>query len=140
MKEYILREDVLNMAIDPIETYLTDEVVCVGDINSIPAADVKEVIHAKWVEKLVYPDGRSSVTEFVCSNCGSKPLESYEVTIYSNFCHFCGAKMEGRIDLEKEEDSHDCSYCKHYEKCYDRDSYYMRMMNLRDGYDDCFER
>lgn len=49
MKEYILRENVLNKAFEPIETWITDEVVYVEDIKNIPAADVKEIVRDKWI-------------------------------------------------------------------------------------------
>lgn len=96
MKEYILREDVLNKAFDPIETYITDEVVCVEDIESIPAADVREVVHAKWenIEPYTAINGQYLKAQ-VCSNCdalfvsgGNEPYNSYP------YCCVCGAKMD----------------------------------------------
>lgn len=86
MKEYILREDVLNEAFEPIETYITDEIVCVEDIKSIPAADVKEVVHATWIGKPIA--GYSTVR---CSNCKSVFREN---TGKWKYCPDCGAKMD----------------------------------------------
>lgn len=86
MKEYILREDVLNKAIDPIESYITDEVVCVEDIKSIPAADVKEVVYGKWVW---YSFSNGWDAAYRCTACDETTLGNYH-----KFCPKCGAKMD----------------------------------------------
>lgn len=56
-----------------------------------PAADVKEVVHAEWVEDGYY-DG-----EIVCSNCGTPAIINAEKEVVKSFyCPWCGAIMDGR--------------------------------------------
>ncbi len=59
-------------------------------INDIPAADVEEVKHGKWIET-----GKTN-PEAVCSECGRK-VEYQAVNNvweYENYCPHCGAKMD----------------------------------------------
>ena len=55
-------------------------------VESIPAADVAPVVHARWV------DGK-------CSNCGADiPTDDAHDAIFESECHYCyycGAKMDG---------------------------------------------
>lgn len=58
------------------------------EIGKIPAADVVEVVHARWDK-----DGR-------CTNCGGHaPFIPNGLYYYeSNYCHTCGAKMDGGVN------------------------------------------
>lgn len=56
-------------------------------INSIPAADVAPMAHAKWVRNYRYNCMRIGR----CSNCG-------KFLYVDNFCANCGAKMEVNDD------------------------------------------
>ena len=53
-------------------------------LDEIPAADVAEVVHGRWI---LHDDG-----VFTCSECGN--AESND----SYYCRLCGAKMDGGED------------------------------------------
>ncbi|GFI56086.1 hypothetical protein IMSAG013_01139 [Clostridiales bacterium] len=57
-------------------------------INDEPAADVKEVVHGKWMRNGM---------DLVCTACGSLALTyCYDYIHYrSLYCPSCGAKMDG---------------------------------------------
>ena len=84
-KKYIAREAVLKY----IEETNTDAEWLVNQYNadwiysfldSIPAADVKEVVHGVWIE---------GKTLEKCSICGKKGFPDW------NYCPNCGADMRG---------------------------------------------
>lgn len=55
-------------------------------LNSVPAADVAPVVHAKWV------DARDDTYDYICSLCDTRfPawLEDWD------YCPNCGARMNG---------------------------------------------
>lgn len=58
-------------------------------VKRVPAADVVEVVHAKWVFNGICTS---------CSACGSnKPTKAHDHKLASRevrFCYFCGAKMD----------------------------------------------
>lgn len=84
MAEYIEREAV----IDLITRRYENPEICTQEINSIPAADVAPVVHAKWDE-----NGH-------CTNCGKHaPFWAVSSCYYkSPYCQSCGAKMDGGAD------------------------------------------
>lgn len=88
MKEYIDRK-LMNEVLD--ELCVVNSVWNV--LNDIPAADVKEVIRAKWERKEYnsnYPYYRME-----CSNCGGRmPRDQFTKEYYSSYCPHCGAKMD----------------------------------------------
>ena len=45
--------------------------------------------------------------------------------------------MDSVVELERPKDPRDCSYCKNYKDC-DHEDRRLRMMNKRDGRDDCW--
>ena len=55
-----------------------------NDKNLVPAADVAEVVHGRWI---LHDDG-----VFTCSECGN--AESND----SYYCRLCGAKMDGAAE------------------------------------------
>ena len=80
MAEYIKREDALGCVLGVIDRQR---------IKELPAADVEEVKHGKWV--------KSSVIK--CSVCGSctdiQSDEAYEKFIESYcYCPVCGSKLD----------------------------------------------
>ena len=93
---YIKREDVIKhkrimrgVGFSQQDEYLAPAVL-VKDIEKIPAADVVEVRHGRWVDE----DG-----EIVCSKCGVRIPEMYSnadsiMQSECKFCHACGAKMD----------------------------------------------
>ena len=93
MAEYIKRTDAVKIAekyglangsVFGRHTGLAD---CIArDISELPAADVAEVVHGRWIWN---EEGEIDWEQFYrCSNCGEK--EYWE----SNFCPNCGAKMD----------------------------------------------
>ena len=80
MAEYIKREDALGCVLGVFDRQR---------IKELPAADVEEVKHGKWV--------KSSVIK--CSVCGSctdiQSEEAYEIFIESYcYCPVCGSKLD----------------------------------------------
>ena len=71
----------------------TERAVPVDAINSIPAADVRPVVRAKWIE-----DWETGCSE--CSACHDTFLwEDYKGVAEWNFCPNCGADMRGESDV-----------------------------------------
>ena len=93
-KEYIDRNELLELyqddKLDLTKTCVPVEVV-IQNIKDMPAADVVEVVHGKWLEN----DGRcycNRCFEFSCT------VMDDTGTIYNDltkFCPNCGAKMDG---------------------------------------------
>ena len=87
MAEYIDRNEI------PAPYYAEeyDEyVVGIGEINSIPTADVQEVRHGKWMHE-----------DFECSVCGGSLHDIMDADSYfaigfdgCDYCPWCGAKMD----------------------------------------------
>lgn len=95
MKEYIDRKEVLNKAFEPVETWITDDVVSVEDIKKIPTADVVEVKHGRW--KLLDECSNAGV---YCSVCGKKVYKTDYANqkIKSRYCPNCGSIMDGEFE------------------------------------------
>jgi len=63
-------------------------------IELLPAADVAEVKHGKWIGKQLDNFRKYEVT---CSNCdwiGIENYDSYGNPLEFNYCPNCGAKMD----------------------------------------------
>ena len=97
MTDYIKRTDAVKIAekyglsngsVLGRHTGLAD---CIArDISELPAADVAEVVHGRWIWN---EEGEIDWEQFYrCSNCGDK--EYWE----SNFCPNCGCRMDGGDD------------------------------------------
>ena len=90
MKEYIERAAV----IDLITRRYEQPELCTYEINNIPAADVAEVVHGKWLDKgwdgdfSWQIDGRGSCWRvYECSECQCK------TSAKTDYCPNCGARM-----------------------------------------------
>lgn len=87
MAEYLKREAV----IDLITRRYENPEICTKEINSIPAADVAEVVHGKW------ENGNP-----ICPVCGGNKFKDLDADIWCDwqpdFCPNCGAKMDGGAD------------------------------------------
>ena len=82
IKEFIEREAVIEVIMsEPSDAHYPQWYV--DKIKSIPAADVAEVRHGRWL--CVDTDTEQF---FLCNRCKKK--EYWE----SNYCHNCGAKMD----------------------------------------------
>ena len=94
-KEYIEREAatrILTEAADAYGTYTTERGIYLTareKVKNIPAADVAEVVHGKWVYAKTYYD----IDECNCSLCGQ--LMTTAIDKRMNYCPNCGAKMDG---------------------------------------------
>lgn len=105
MKEYIEKEllkerflkwlppdgdwDYQSMGLHPIENIAVSAIM---EIEEAPAADVKEVVHAKWKRK--YNVDRGTYWH-ECSNCGCRPPRNQWGQEYdSDYCPDCGATMD----------------------------------------------
>ena len=80
--EYISREAALT-ALQDSDLFNTTERQ-LRAIRELPAADVAEVVHGRWIH---HDDG-----VFTCSECGN--AESND----SYYCRLCGAKMDGAAE------------------------------------------
>lgn len=81
MKEYIERAAV----IDLITRRYEQPELCTYEINSIPAADVAPVRHARWIKHEGYDE---------CEACHAKAIYG------SNYCPSCGALMDKEDEHE----------------------------------------
>lgn len=68
------------------------------EIDNIPAADVKEVKHGKWIKDVTKRRGDGEIYDYCCSECQGEAYEgSYgNNDVFSDYCHHCGAKMDGK--------------------------------------------
>lgn len=68
-------------------------------LKAIPAADVVEVRHGRWIgtEFDGYADGNPVYDVFECSVCGCE-YDTDDGEMHHNYCPNCGAKMDGGGD------------------------------------------
>jgi len=114
MKEYIEKAAVLNLLekINPVDygsmfDYQAHSAVseCLREarygIESIPAADVAEVQHGRWVgiEYDGYADGCPVYDLWECSECGEE-VRGEDVPDTHSWCHACGARMDKEDEHE----------------------------------------
>lgn len=85
MADYIERKAVIDLITHRYE----NPEICTQEINSIPAADVAPVVHARWIEK----SAPARKIYFECSHCGAQ--ENKHTAIKGYYCWRCGAKMDG---------------------------------------------
>lgn len=63
-------------------------------IELLPAADVAEVKHGKWIEVQKENIWNDIVPVLECSACGKYTVGTREIMTKSNYCPNCGAKMD----------------------------------------------
>lgn len=94
MAEYIKREDAINLL------WLYADESCasvVSDFENLPAADVADVRHGRWVDKTNI--SRSAVEQRVdCSVCGQ--IFWTTAVLSFNYCPNCGALMDKEDENE----------------------------------------
>ena len=97
MTDYIRREDAL-FALRKAErggsmTALTRLERAYAEIREMPAADVAEVVHGRWIKEDFLSDDVNNAEK--CSQCGE--LIGWFGNL-PNYCPNCGAKMDGGED------------------------------------------
>lgn len=82
MKEYIeraaVKDEILSWAVCINHPELLSKEDTMYCIDNIPAADVVEVRHGRWIKHEGYDE---------CSECYAKSIMGH------NYCHSCGARM-----------------------------------------------
>lgn len=95
MAEYIEREELLyefrEIMPDIGVNELADELYNVA--LDLPAADVAEVKHGKWIEVQKENIWNDIVPVLECSACGKYTVGTRGIMTKSNYCPNCGAKM-----------------------------------------------
>ena len=69
-----------------------------GAVDAEPAADVAEVRHGRWIDKML---DKFRKYECVCSECGARFVGDYDQycePFEFDYCPRCGAKMDGEGD------------------------------------------
>ena len=62
-------------------------------LRTFPTADVKEVKHGYWKwEKKIEPQAQNRL---YCSVCDNECLGKNNYYVKSEYCHFCGTRMDG---------------------------------------------
>ena len=106
MTEYIKREDAIDAVLDTY--YNTPDIDLSGErleaaILNIPAADVAEVRHGRWVFGKDLADSFGSINKnkyhLYCSECRNQAFNKtvdndYDFDMDTPFCPWCGAKMD----------------------------------------------
>ena len=87
MKEYIERA----VALDVVKRTSGDYVAAWSEIVHLPAADVAEVMHGRWV----FDGGDEYADHYHCDQCGTKTDLCNEIYTEQkpNYCPNCGARM-----------------------------------------------
>ena len=97
MTEYIKREELMEFPIrrnhydrkNGNKHFINGIETVLEYAENLPAADVAPVVHGRWIH-----DGRrieSGIDWCHCSECG----KSDNFCARTNYCHNCGAKMDG---------------------------------------------
>lgn len=116
MKEYIERGKLFNTREMAISVYENANIFTVDAIRGglkplldkivdVPSADVKEVVHGKWIDAYPILEPHPMFAYGICSECGA------QTGTITNYCHNCGAKMDLKLKLTKHEKK--CLFCKH---------------------------
>lgn len=65
-------------------------------VNEIPAADVVEVAHGKWIISRRFEEIlEMEVAKYTCSACKEYRLSTTGLSQATNYCPHCGARMDG---------------------------------------------
>ena len=94
-KEYIERQRAIVDACNSLELYPSEYATLEDALNRIPAADVAEVRHGRWIR----PHWKNSNYCCDCSECGGEAMHreyQWDKNGIYPICPNCGAKMDGR--------------------------------------------
>lgn len=100
MKEYIERASVHSI-IERTSTFAFTRGGMHEQVDSLPAADVVEVRHGRWIglEYDGYADGCPVYDLWECSECGEE-VRGEDVPTTHPWCHSCGARMDKEDEHE----------------------------------------
>lgn len=114
--EYIRRENALyaiqrqrGATRSPAQNRLLDLIR--ADIARVPAADVAEVVHGRWIpvreSEMTGWDptvaGCDPIAGYICSVCKEEAVyDCNDNFVLSDYCPICGAKMDGWKENENE--------------------------------------
>ena len=91
MEKYIRESDAVQTVMEKPDMTPDEKAGIIRRLKAIPAADVSPVRHGRWVgEKYVWQGLKSAQ----CNQCKRKT----DYYIQPNYCHSCGAKMDGGRD------------------------------------------
>lgn len=90
MPEYIEREKALEITKRTSGDYAT----AFSEIRQLPAADVVPVVHGEWkkLKGMAPPEYHG---KHICSECGRIAGSWGYHELLTNYCPYCGAKMDG---------------------------------------------
>ena len=100
MAEYIKREDALNLIIED-NIHPLPFIDLIEEIKNLPAADVAEVRHGRWIDLDIE---NSTGPTFKCSECSHihnpnrNDLDLERVELKPLYCDACGARMDKEAD------------------------------------------
>lgn len=94
MAEYIEREALKRLLIDKYNFF---PVFVKNAIEESPTADVVEVRHGKWISASKKQGVNIGMK---CSLCGARIKYSEFFNGNHNYCHKCGAKMDGKEEVK----------------------------------------
>ena len=94
MSDYIKREDAIEVVRKSSISYLGTRFAIEDAIEDIPAADVVEQKHGKWLEVTTLDN------EFICWVCSECRHGADFVYEPYNFCPNCGASMRQQEETE----------------------------------------
>ena len=91
MAEYIKRDVAYNVLCDGCNACNGNHEICdeYRMISGIPAADVRENVHARWKN--------TAIGNWACSYCCREPYYSGNIEDYL-YCPYCGASMKGETE------------------------------------------
>ena len=104
MKEYIDRKALL----ENIKKYQNDVFgipMIIAEIENMPAANVKKVVHGKWLSEYPVLEPNPMFACGICSECGAVTCCT------TDYCGYCNAKMDLKLELTEYEEK--CLFCKH---------------------------
>ena len=95
-KEYIERKRAIVDACNSLELYPSEYAKLEDALNRIPAADVAEVRHGRWIcINKRYGEYECSVCHGMDSNCSD--YYGIHAVTEQEFCPSCGAKMDKEV-------------------------------------------
>lgn len=66
--------------------------------DNCPLPDIEEVKHGHWIKDVTKRRGDGEIYDYCCSECQGEAYEGKygNNDVFSDYCHHCGAKMDGK--------------------------------------------